>query len=241
MPSRTDRGLAQLAVNLVGTVVRRCRAQNLIRATSIGKHMRTLISTIAFATGAALLPASTAFAGGVGVTMGAGFHQDQAYYYRDDGEQGIDKQMPSNSGIGVEVMLGDRDDRVLGIVRGYVARDGALTNPDPIALGEDPAYTYIYPDVEAAGGRSMGAAAVGIQWGLWGDPTGFQVIANTLIGSQFWTKDNLEAAFFQPGVGVTYTINERFQFMGALEGTARFRKHFRYGADMWVSARYMFD
>ena len=204
-----------MAVNLVGTVVRRYGTQNPIRATSIGKHMRTLISAIAFATGAALLPASTAFAGGVGVTMGAGFHQDQAYYYRDD--------------------------RVLGIVRGYVARDGALTNPDPIALGEDPAYSYVYPDVESAGGRSMGAAAVGIQWGLWGDPTGFQVIANTLIGSQFWTKDNLEAAFFQPGVGVTYTINERFQFMGALEGTARFRKHFRYGADMWVSARYMFD
>jgi hypothetical protein len=188
----------------------------------------------------ALATPSDALAGGVGVTMGGGLHQDRAYYYNEDGDQGIDTQYPKNLGIGAELLLGDRDDRVLGLVRGYVARDGGLQNPDPVANGEDPG-EYVFPDVEAAGGSSKGAFAVGIQWGLWGDPNGFQLIANSLIGAHFWTVDNLETALFQAGVGVTYTVNERFQFMGSVDATSRFRKHFYWGSDVWVSARYMFD
>jgi len=202
--------------------------------------MRNLLTAAAATTGLFLLP-SAAMAGGVGVTMGAGFHQDRAYYYRDDGEQGIDKQLPGNSGIGAELLLGDRDDRVIGVVRGYISHDASLNNPDPIALGEDKSYDYVFPDVEAKGGRNVGSFAVGIQWGLWGDPNGFQVIANTLIGSGFWTTDNLEYALFQPGAGVTYTMNERFQLMGSLDATFRYRKRFQVGSDVWVSARYMFD
>jgi len=203
--------------------------------------MRNFVTASAVASGFALLTPTAAFAGGVGVTMGAGLHQDRAYYYRDDGAQGIDKQAPTNTGIGVELLLGDRDDRIIGLVRGYVSHDGALTNPDPASLGEDMSYDYIYPDVESMGGRNVGAAAVGIQWSLWGDPAGFQVIANSLIGSGFWTLDNLEYALFQAGVGATYTMNERFQLMGSLDATSRFRKRFDFGADVWVSARYMFD
>ena len=188
----------------------------------------------------ATLP-TVAVAGGVGVTMGGGFHQDEAYYYRDDGEQGIDKQRPLNSGVGAELLLGDRDDRVLGVVRGYMAFDAPLSNPDPVELGEDPSYDYTFPDVEAQPGAKVGAIAVGIQWGLWGDPNRFQVIATSLIGAPFWTTNNLETALFQGGVGASYTMNERFQFVGSLDGTARFRKSFSLGADVWLSARYMFD
>lgn len=204
--------------------------------------MRTSLALSLAAASLALTALPTAaHAGGVGVALGGGFHQDKAYYYREDGEQGIDKQLPTNSGVGVEAVLGDRDNRVLGVVRGYVNFDSGLQNPDPKALGEDMSYDYVFPDVEAQGGRTTGTMSVGIQWGLWGDPTGFQVIANTFIGSSFWTTDNLEYALFQPGVGVTYTINERFQFVGSLDATARFRKGFKFGGDAWVSARYMFD
>jgi len=208
--------------------------------------MRNLLN-VAAATAAlsasSIAIAPDAHAGGVGVTMGGGFHQERAYYYRDDGDltQGVDKQLPGNMGMGVELLLGDRDDRVLGVVRGYVSRDGALSNPDPKALGEDMSYDYIYPDVEAKGAATVGAFAVGMQWGLWGDANGFQVIATTLIGSGFWTLDNLEYAIFQGGMGATYTVNERFQFMGSLDATARYRKRFSLGADVWVSARYLFD
>ena len=190
--------------------------------------------------GALALVPTTADAGGVGVTLSGGFHQDRAYYYNEDGDQGIDTQLPMNSGYGGELLLGDRDDRVIGIVRGYVARDAALKNPDPKALGEDSG-DYTFPDVEAAGPTVRGAASVGIQWGIWGDPNGFQLIATSLIGSQFWTIDNLETAVFQAGVGATYTVNERYQFAATVDATSRFRKRFYWGSDVWVSARYMFD
>ena len=203
--------------------------------------MRNMLTVFAATSGLAFLLPSTAQAGGVGITMGGGFHQDRAYYYRDDGAQGIDKQTPTNTGIGGELLLGDRDDRIIGLVRGYISHDASLKNPDPAALGEDMSYDYIYPDVESQGGRNVGAAAVGIQWSLWGDPKGFQLIANSLLGSGFWTGDNLEYAFLEAGVGVTYTMNERFQIMGCLDGTARYRKRFDLGADVWVSGRYMFD
>jgi hypothetical protein len=203
--------------------------------------MRHTLTVFAATTGLMLLSPSTATAGGVGITMGAGLHQDRAYYYRDDGAQGVDKQTPTNTGIGGELLLGDRDDRIIGLVRGYISHDAALTNPDPAALGEDMSYDYVYPDVEAEGSRNVGAAAVGIQWSLWGDPTGFQLIANSLIGSGFWTSNNLEYALFVAGVGVTYTMNERFQLMGSIDSTTRYRKRFDLGADVWVSGRYMFD
>ena len=203
--------------------------------------MRTFSIALAVFSGLALLSPSVADAGGVGITMGAGVHQDRAYYYRDDGAQGIDKQTPTNTGIGAELLLGDRDDRIIGLVRGYVNHDAALSNPDPAALGEDMSYDYVFPDVESQGGRNVGVASVGIQWSLWGDPTGFQLIANSLVGSGFWTVDNLEYALFEAGVGVTYTMNERFQLMGSLDATARYRKRFDLGADVWVSGRYMFD
>jgi len=203
--------------------------------------MRNLLTAFAVTSGFALLSPSIAEAGGVGVTMGAGLHQDRAYYYRDDGAQGIDKQTPANSAVGAELLLGDRDDRIIGLVRGYVSHDASLKNPDPKALGEDMSYEYIYPDVEEKGGRNVGVASVGIQWTLWGDPGGFQLIANSLIGSGFWTTDNLEYALFEAGVGVTYTMNERFQLMGSLDATGRFRKRLDLGGDVWISGRYMFD
>ena len=190
--------------------------------------------------GALSLTPTTAEAGGVGVTLSGGFHQDRVYYYNEEGEQGIDTQLPMNTGWGGELLLGDRDNRVLGIVRGYVARDAPLKNPDPQALGESPG-EYVYPNVEKDGPTTRGAASVGMQWGIWGDPNGFQVIATSLIGSQFWTVDNLETAIFQAGVGVSHTVNERYQFAASLDATSRFRKRFQWGGDVWLSARYLFD
>ena len=200
----------------------------------------TKLATAAAVLGALALVPTNAEAGGAGVVLSGGFHQDRAYYYNEDGDQGIDTQLPMNTAYGGELLLGDRDDRVLGIVRGFVARDAALKNPDPKALGEASG-EYTFPDVEAAGPTVRGAASVGIQWGLWGDPNGFQLIATSLIGSQFWTIDNLETAVFQAGVGVTYTVNERYQFAASLDATSRFRKRFYWGSDVWLSARYMFD
>jgi hypothetical protein len=207
--------------------------------TPVATAPKLAIAAIAVLGAFALTP-TTADAGGVGVTLGGGVHQDRAYYYNEEGEQGIDTQLPMNTGWGGELLLGDRDNRVLGIVRGYVSRDAPLKNPDPSALGEGPG-EYVFPNVEKDGHTTRGAAAVGMQWGLWGDPNGFQMIATSLIGSQFWTNDNLETATFQAGVGVTYTANERYQFAASLDATSRFRKRFQWGGDVWLSARYMFD
>jgi len=192
-----------------------------------------------FSASALLMAPSDALAGGVGLLGSYGVHQDAAYYYRDDGEQGVDRQLRPTSGVGIELLLGDRDDRLQGIIRFHGVFDSPPENPD--LSGESGDYEYLHPDYDALETRRAGAMGAGLQWGLYGDPNKFQLIATTVIGSAFMTPDNLEFAYFQPGVGVTYTLAKRYQFVATLDYTARFRKSFNNGGGALIGFRYMID
>ena len=168
-----------------------------------------------------------------------GFHQVKAYYYRNDGLQGVDYQSRPNVGAGFEALLGDRDDKVLGLMRLYWMSDSPPKAPDTSA--EDQSHTYVHPPAEDQPPEQIGAITLGVQWGVWGDPTGFQVVVTSLAGSGFATKDNLEFLIVEPGAGVTWTWNERVQLYGNVAYTLRYRKGLSLGENAYAGVRYLFD
>lgn len=194
--------------------------------------MRTLPLIIA----ALALSSSTAHAGGLGLLATGGMHTERAYYYDTDGNQGIDSQVRPNGGFGGELLLGDKDDKVIGFGRFYLLSDTPTTEPDTQGISD-----AVYPDAHLQGAEHMGVMTVGIQWSLWGDPSGLQVVLNSLAGSGFVTVDNLEFLLVEVGGGGTYALNERLQVYGNLAGTTRYRKTFSFGGNAYAGVRYMFD
>jgi hypothetical protein len=181
---------------------------------------------------------SAAHAGGVGLLANTGFRQDLAYYYRDDGEQGVDRQVRPTNGFGFELLLGDRDKKVQGLVRAYTLIDAPLLAPE---IAEEEGHEYSYPAYDELGNRYTGTATVGIQWGVYGDPSKFQVIVTSLMGGGIATPDNLEFLIVEPGAGVTYAFNDRLQLAGTFAVMGRYRKQLTVGGNAYVGLRYMFD
>lgn len=198
---------------------------------------------IAVGTIAVMGAPSVSEAGSFGLYGQAGLHEGKAYYYRSDGKQGVDSQYRPNAGTGFEMMLGDKDDRLIGLLRIGWRHDWPLNNPTYTVTNDEDGnpYTYTHPDYESVPARDDGALTVGLQWGVWGEPTGFQVTALTALTSGFWTIDNLE--YFSPevGAGVTYTIADQIQFHGTVTAAPRYRKQLYLGANSYVGVRYLFD
>lgn len=188
----------------------------------------------------AFLFSQEALAGGVGVFGAGGLRQAPAYYYRDDGVQFVDFQNKGAHSFGLEFMLGDRDDKLQGMMRAFGIFDVPVSTPEG-ASDTSGGYTFEHPDYDALSTTTTGSATVGLQWSIWGDPSAFQVVATTMMGAGFITRDNTEFAILQPGAGVTYTMSERFQFIGTVNYTARFRKSVASGGEALVGFRYMID
>ncbi len=198
---------------------------------------------LAVGTLAVISTPSTSEAGSFGLYGQAGLHEGKAYYYRSDGKQGVDSQYRPNAGTGFEMMLGDKDDRLIGLLRIGWRHDWPLNNPTYTVTNDEDGnpYSYTHPDYESVDARDDGLLTVGLQWGVWGEPTGFQVTALTALTSGFWTIDNLE--YFSPevGAGVTYTIADQIQFHGTVTAAPRYRKQVYLGANSYVGVRYLFD
>jgi hypothetical protein len=196
--------------------------------------MRKPLFIAAAAAGVATYSAD-ANAGGLGVVLNTGLRSDKAYYYDLDDEQYIDKQMRPTNGFGVEMMLGDRSDPIQGLIRGSLVVDSPVKTP------ADAGSDDIHPDYDELSSRKTGVMAVGIQWGIWGDPEGFQLIANSLVGTGFITPDNFEFLVVEPGFGFNYTMQERYQLNVNLAATARYRKTLSMAGNLYAGFRYMFD
>jgi hypothetical protein len=184
----------------------------------------------------AAISSAPARAGGVGIVATGGMHTDRAYYYNREGDQGIDNQTQPQAGIGLEGLLGDRDDKILGMMRVYWLRDSPPDNPDTQGV-QDP----VHPDYEALDPRDIGVAEIGIQWGLLGDPNGLQLTLTTLIGTGFITNDNTQFFLADAGIGGTYTVAEGVQLYANIAMNVRHRKIVSYGPAAYAGARYLFD
>ena len=198
---------------------------------------RLALATLAAAPFA--LASLPAHAGGLGVFGVGGIHETRAYYYRDDGLQGIDNQLRPNYGFGGELVLGDKDDRVQGLARFYMLADAPTNEPD--TSGESSDYEYTYPAYADEGVTQNGLMMVGVQWSLLGDPSGLQLVLNSLGGSAFATPSNLEYVQLQIDVGGTYLISDRIQPFAFVSMAGRYRKRVSLTENVFVGVRYMFD
>ena len=184
----------------------------------------------------AAIASAPARAGGIGVVATGGMHTDRAYYYNAEGEQGIDNQTLGQAGIGLEGLLGDRDDKILGIMRVYWLRESPPNTPDTQGV-KDP----VYPDYESLEPRDVGVAEIGIQWGLLGDPAGLQLALSTLVGTGFITTDSTEYFLADVGIGGTYGAGESIQLFANIAMNVRHRKVVSYGPVAYAGVRYLFD
>ena len=178
----------------------------------------------------------SAYAGGLGLFTQAGIHQGYAFYYDIYGAQGVDSQLLPHYGVGLEGILGDKDDRLKGIFRLSWNQDQPLMAPDLPAEGD-----YFFPDENTKGARNDGLISIGLQWGLWGEPTEFELIATTLLTSGFWTVDSLEYFVVDVGFGATYSPSTNMQFYGVASFSPRYRKMLAMGGQATIGARMFFD
>lgn len=201
--------------------------------------MRTLTRTAAVF---GLLGASTpALAGGLGVIGSGGIQSAKAYYYNGEGDQGVDTQFRPSTSIGGEAILGDPDDKFIGVVRLYGTWNAPVRNPEVAGDCDGATNDYVCPDYNSLETDPVGAMTVGVQWGLIGDPRGFQFGVSAMLGSAFATPDNLEYFIGEPGVFVAYTMAEQYQLYANVNASVRYRKIFNVGANSYVGFRYLFD
>jgi hypothetical protein len=189
----------------------------------------------------AALHSSSALAGGIGLLGTAGFHQARVYYYDAEDNQVLNRQNCLNSGVGIEAILGDKDDRFLGVARGYYLVDSPPTDP-PAPTVDDPV------DALPEGPTRIGMATVGVHWGVIGDPTGFQAHIGTHVGAGMVTVDSTtgegssqEFLLGEVALGAHYHFARSFQVYADVAYGTRYRKEFSPGGNAYVGFRYMFD
>ncbi len=197
-----------------------------------------------------VLPAQ-AFAGGVGIVATGGMRNDPVYFYDNtdcdasgDCAQYKAQQLRPNVGGGLEFVLGDRDERISGVFRGYWTMEPPQVNPadnEPTDVdGNVLAPEDVTSNVRDTN-RHIGLASFGAQWGLVGEPDKFQLTLITTAGAGFLTSDHTEFLFVQAGPGFTYRTSRSTQLFVDLEYMMRFRKGFTHGANAYVGMRYLFD
>ena len=184
-----------------------------------------------------LLFPTSAFAGSIGLVTNSGLHEGRAYYYDSDGQQGIDSQYKPHIGYGFQFTLGDKDNRLMGIIRLQNTTDWPLENPELPSGDEE----YTHPPYNTLETSNTGSTSIGLQWGLWGNPTGFQLIGTTVLTAGFWTTANTEYFLPEAGIGGTYTINDTIQLHAELAGGVRYRKAIYTSTNIYAGVRYLFD
>ena len=193
----------------------------------------TLIATLALLSG-------PAHAGGIGITGLAGMHSEKVYFYDSESNQYADSQLRPTVGFGLEALLGDRDDRLMGLMKFYFISDSQPTadRVDRPSGVEGPFSTPLDEDFTQ---RPVGMFLAGLQWGLWGDPTGFQLNLTTSLGAGALTPDTTEFMVAEIGLGAHYVINKKFVLHGEALYHLRYRKSIRPGGGVNVGVRYYFD
>jgi len=181
-------------------------------------------------------------AGGLGLLGTGGFYQERVYFYDGDGTQFQQSQTIGAAGTGIELVLGDRDDRILGITRVFWQAETA--ERDPVANTSLSADVF---DPEGALAewrdetRHVGVFAVGLQAGIIGDPETAMLTINAMVGSGFMTTNQTEFVYGDLGVGGTVRLSRQIEAWGNVNGHLRFRKWARGGAYATAGVRYLFD
>jgi hypothetical protein len=184
---------------------------------------------------AAALWSTPALAGGIGLVGVGGVHSDRVDSYSyDDALQDYVQENPEHQfngdyGGGVEVVLGDKDNKVLGIFRGYYLGDAPQSKPEK---GDTFA---IRTEV-----RPIATLSAGLQWGIVGDASKLQLVVTSTIGSGI-TSDFSDFAMAELGVGGTWMAARKVQVSATIGAGTRYRKIFYPTVNGYAGVRYLFD
>lgn len=181
-----------------------------------------------------------ALAGGIGVVGTAGFHGDRVYAYSVDEIEQAEQLAPQdqlnpNYGLGLEVVLGDKDLKVAGIFRGFYLQDAALQAPTN--AGVDGELVYNVRDTP----KDLGVVTAGLQWGVLGDPGALQMTVVGTIGAAVFTEAMDGYVTAEAGVGGTWMAARRTQVVASVTGGARYWKRFYPTTNAYAGVRYLFD
>ncbi len=196
-----------------------------------------LFSCTALGLMAAAATSPVAEAGGLGIDFIGGTHTTQ--------------QRPT-WGIGLQAVLGDRDDDLIGIMRfGYIndlpASSDVGTDVEGFNGDAPSQITGMFDcadenaDDSVCGNRAVGTVSAGLQWRVWGDPAGFQVSLLPSVGAGITTADSTEYIQIQFGPGAHYALSKELQVHAEVVYQARFRKSLTHGASMTTGVRWLFD
>ncbi|MCB9797847.1 MAG: hypothetical protein H6741_34640 [Alphaproteobacteria bacterium] len=215
------------------------------------RHTTTAIGCALLGLSAAFAP--VAFAGGLGVIATGGLHQENIYVYDSydisspDTEQTIVYQQRPTYGFGIVGVLGDRDDRVQGLMKAYYLADTAPTSSGVVdaaeangAVAGTDGLIFTLPR-EEGDTRHLGIATAGVQWGILPDPGALQLVANTSLGAGVLTTDSTEFLIADVGLGATYSLSESLVLAGDVAYNMRIRKSLYHNANVNVGIRFMFD
>ncbi len=192
-----------------------------------------------------MLFTTSAYAGGLGVISTAGVHQENVFAYDTELTQYKIGQQRPMYGIGFQAILGDVDDDFVGVAKIYYLGD---TPPQRAGVQEAAKSQGWNPsedgDLEFAartGIRPMGVATAGLQWGVWGEPTGLSVNLVGNLGASFMTSDATEFLLAEVGGGAHYALSDTLQVNAEAVYRMRFRKDFFHGGGFNLGVRYFFD
>ncbi len=201
----------------------------LLAAPRLPSAPAILGSMLAFA---ALFASSPALAGGIGLVGSAGLHGDRVYGYTGAVQNAPETEMNANYGTGLELTLGDKDNKITGVFRFSYLQDGPETPPTNTDPGDYAIRT---------GTRDIGIFEGGLQWGIVGDPTRLQFTAVSYLGSGFLTKDFTEFAEGEAGIGGTFNPARHVQIFAEATGGIRYRKRVYPMTNATLGVRYLFD
>jgi len=179
--------------------------------------------------------AGPAYAGGIGLVTTAGLHGDRVYSYEVDvngvsTQMAPEDQMNPDFGGGLEIVLGDKDLKVMGIFRGYYLQD---------TRQQDPKNGPVFNIRDTP--RDLGVVTAGLQWGVLGDPGGLQMTVIGTLGSGVFTDDFTGYALGEAGVGGTWMAARRVQVAASVVGGIRYRKRVYPTTNAYLGVRYLFD
>ena len=199
---------------------------------------------------AATLTSAPAHAGGIGILGHGGIHTEKVYYYSNVSEGGSAIDDPKNYrqfkqsqilpqfGGGLEFILGDRDDKIIGVFRAAYNMDAA--QKDPADSAKNVASESVVADYRAKANH-VGIASMGLNWGIVGKTDGLIVGFSAHVGSGFLTSNHDE--YFQAMIGpsMNYRLARQATLFVDLQYLMRVRKDINHGAHGVAGVRYMFD
>jgi hypothetical protein len=198
------------------------------------------------------LSAAPAYAGGIAPIVSGGFHTERVFYYSKEQEGGAGNpirdpanyerydqiQAVGNAGVGLEIVLGDRDDLVQGVFRGFWMLDTPQADPSKAGVVDADAIVSAYRTTP----RNTGAGTVGMQWGLVRAANDkFKAGLSIHAGAGFLTPDHSEFLIAQAGGFAGYQMTRGLEAFIDVDYTLRVQKTLSNGLTATAGLRVLFD